>query len=65
MMPQVAGRVRDKYLEPEISRVTLSWDQSYTPWVFPLQGSLMWARYPVYKMRVLRDVESLAVGLKA
>ena len=65
MMPQAAGRVRDKYLEPIISRVTPSWDKSYTPWVFPSQGSSTWARYLVYKMRALRDVESLVVGLKA
>ena len=64
MMPQVAGRVRDKYLEPMVSWVTPSWDQNYTPWVFPLQGNLAWG-YPAYKAEAPRDVESLVVGLKA
>ena len=44
---QVVGTVRSMYLRPMVSRVAPSWDQSYTPWVLPLQGNLTWAICPV------------------
>ena len=65
MMPQVVRRARSTYLRPTVSMVTLSWDQSYSPWLLPLQDNLMWARCPVYEVRAQSDVESLVVGLKA
>ena len=64
MMSQVAGRERNRYLEPTVVRVVPSWDQNCTSWVSPLQDSLTSARFPACKMRALRDVGFQEVGLR-
>ena len=63
MMPQVVGRAGSTYLRSTVSRVALSWGQSYTPWVFPPWDNL-WAKCPVYKMIAQREMESPGGGAK-
>ena len=64
MTSQVAGRERNRYLEPMVTRVVPSWDQNCTSWMFPLQSSLTSARFLARKMRALRDMGSQELGLR-
>ena len=61
MMPQVVGKAGSMYSRSTVSRVALSWGQSYIPWVFPLWDNL-WAKALVYKMINWMKRESQVVG---
>ena len=64
MMPQVVGKMGSTYLRSAVSKVALSWGQSYIPWVLPLWDNSC-AKALVYKMIAWMKRESQVVGPKA
>ena len=65
MASQVTGKERGRYLRLMVTRVVLSWDQSCTPWLTPLQSKFKVGKDSfAHKMWASRDMGSLGGGPK-